>query len=121
MLDYSKAFDTPNHRLIIAKLEQFGFHTDALAWVTSYLSNRKQKVRTETDSDWVSIQNGVPQGSILGPLLFTVLLSDISDSITHGSYHTYADDLQHRLSFRPEAAAESFNTANTVLDNIACE
>ena len=76
-------------------------------------------VRTETDSDWVSIQNGVPQGSILGPLLFTVFVSDISESVTAGSYHTYADDVQHLLTFKTEDATEAFNSANTVLDNIA--
>ena len=119
LLDYSKAFDTANHKLILAKLKHFGFHQDALSWVTSYLSNRKQMVRTETDSDWVSIQNGVPQGSILGPLLFTVLVSDISESVTAGSYHTYADDVQHLLTFKTEDATEAFNSANTVLDNIA--
>tara|TARA_B110000196_G_scaffold310581_1_gene313508 strand:+ start:320 stop:1870 length:1551 start_codon:yes stop_codon:yes gene_type:complete len=119
LLDYSKAFDTANHRLIIAKLKHFGFHDDALAWITSYLSNRKQKVRTDTDSTWESIQNGVPQGSILGPLLFTVLVSDISENITTGNHHTYADDLQFLLTFKPEEAILAFNTTNTVLSNIA--
>ena len=66
-------------------LKHFGFHNDALDWVFSYLSNRKQKVRTDTDSQWEFIQNGVPQGSILGPLLFTVLVSDISENITTGN------------------------------------
>ena len=119
LLDYSKAFDTANHKLILAKLKHFGFHDDALSWVTSYLSNRKQKVRTESDSNWEHIENGVPQGSILGPLLFTVLVSDISDNINTGSHHTYADDLQFLLTFKPEQAAEAFETTNTVLDNIA--
>ena len=119
LLDYSKAFDTANHKLILAKLQHFGFHDDALAWVLSYLSNRKQKVRTDKDSDWVSIHNGVPQGSILGPLLFTVLVSDISENITAGSHHTYADDVQHLLTFKPETATAAFEATNTVLHNIA--
>ena len=119
LLDYSKAFDTANHKLIIAKLKHFGFHNDALDWVISYLSNRKQKVRTDTDSQWEFIQNGVPQGSILGPLLFTVLVSDISENITTGNYHTYADDLQLILTFKPAEAVNAFNTANTVLSNVA--
>ena len=119
LLDYSKAFDTANHKLILAKLKHFGFHEDALSWVTSYLSNRKQMVRTDSDSAWATIQNGVPQGSILGPLLFTVLVSDVSENITTGSHHTYADDLQLLLTFKPEAAANAFETTNTVLNNIA--
>ena len=119
LLDYSKAFDTANHQLILGKLEHFGFHDNALSWIASYLSNRSQKVRTDTDSDWESIKNGVPQGSILGPLLFTVLVSDISETIQSGSYHTYADDLQFYLSFKPDESVNAFNTANNTLSNIA--
>ena len=118
LLDYSKAFDTANHRLIIAKLKHLGFHDTALQWVISYLSDRKQMVKTDTDSEWVSIKNGVPQGSILGPLLFTVLVSDISDSINTGSYHTYADDVQWYLKFKAEEGIEAFEAANTVLERI---
>ena len=118
LLDYSKAFDTANHQLILAKLKHFGFHDDALSWISSYLSNRSQKVRTTTESNWESIKNGVPQGSILGPLLFTVLVSDISETITSGSYHTYADDLQFYMSFAPDQAVDAFNTANIVLSQI---
>ena len=118
LLDYSKAFDTANHKLILAKLRHFGFHEDALTWVTSYLTNRKQKVRTDSDSEWENIINGVPQGSILGPLLFTVLVSDISECIGTGSYHTYADDLQWYLRFKPEEAVTAFESANTVLNNV---
>ena len=119
LLDYSKAFDTANHQLIIAKLKHFGFHDDALQWVTSYLTDRKQKVRTDTDSSWENIQNGVPQGSILGPLLFAVLVSDVSENITTGKHHTYADDLQLLLTFKPAEAVNAFKTTNTVLSNIA--
>jgi hypothetical protein len=119
LLDYSKAFDTANHRLILAKLKHFGFHEDALAWVASYLGNRKQKVRTDSDSDWEHIQNGVPQGSILGPLLFTVLVSDISETINMGNYHTYADDVQVLLTFKPDEAITAFESTNTILENIA--
>ena len=118
LLDYSKAFDTANHTLILAKLKHFGFQENALSWITSYLSNRSQMVRTDTDSDWEHIKNGVPQGSILGPLLFTVLVSDISDNITSGSYHTYADDVQWFFNFKSSEAVNAFETANTVMENI---
>ena len=95
LLDYSKAFDVANHRLILAKLKALGFHDDSLSWVTSYLTDRAQKVKTETgESRYISISNGVPQGSVLGPLLFAVLVSDISKVIDHGKYHMYADDTQ---------------------------
>ena len=118
LLDYSKAFDTANHTLILAKLKHLGFQENALSWITSYLSNRSQMVRTDTDSDWEHIKNGVPQGSILGPLLFTVLVSDISDNISSGSYHTYADDVQWFLNFKNSEAVNAFETANTVMENI---
>ena len=118
LLDYSKAFDTANHRLILAKLKFFGFQENALSWITSYLSDRSQMVRTDTDSDWEFIKNGVPQGSILGPLLFTVLVSDISDHIPSGSYHTYADDVQWFLNFKCTESIKTFETANAVMENI---
>ena len=118
LLDYSKAFDTANHRLILAKLKHLGFHNSALQWITSYLTGRKQKVSTDTDSEWEFIKNGVPQGSILGPLLFTVLVSDISESINSGKYHTYADDVQWYIKFKPEECIDSFETANMVMSNI---
>ena len=95
LLDYSKAFDCANHRLILAKLKAAGFHDEALSWVLSYLLDRKQKVRTDSgESRWVTMKNGVPQGSILGPLLFLVLVSDLYKSISNGKYHMYADDTQ---------------------------
>lgn len=95
LLDYSKAFDCANHRLILAKLKALGFHSDALAWIVSYLTDRAQKVKTNIgESRWVTLKNGVPQGSVLGPLLFTVLLYDVKRVIKHGKYHIYADDTQ---------------------------
>ena len=118
LLDYSKAFDTANHRLILAKLGAAGFNDDALLWITSYLSDRSQKVRTDSDSSWEVIKNGVPQGSILGPLLFTVLVSDIADAISSGKHHSYADDLQLRIKFKLGEATNAFESANTLLTNI---
>ena len=78
MTDLSKAFDCIPHDLIIAKLEAYGFQTDALNLVYDYLSNRKQRVKiNETFSCWKNIEYGVPQGSILGPLLFNIHLCDL--------------------------------------------
>ena len=95
LLDYSKAFNCANHDITLAKLKSLGFDNTALKWVNSYLSGRSQKVKTQDGfSQWKNLVNGVPQGSILGPLLFTILLIDIKDSIKNCSIHLYADDSQ---------------------------
>ena len=78
LTDLSKAFDCIPHDLIIAKLEAYGFQTDALNLVYDYLSNRKQRVKiNETFSSWKNIECGVPQGSVLRPRLFNIHLCDV--------------------------------------------
>ena len=76
LTDLSKAFHCIPHDLIIAKLEAYGFHIDALKLIHNYLSNRKQRVKvTDTYSLWKDIFYGVPQGSTLGPLLFSIYVT----------------------------------------------
>ena len=78
LTDLSKAFDCIPHDLFIAKLEAYGFQIDALKLIYDYLLNRKQRVKiNETFSSWKDIEFGVPQGSILGPLLFNIHLCDL--------------------------------------------
>ena len=77
-MDLSKAFDTLNHDLLIAKLGAYGFETDALRYIRSYLKNRKQRVReNKLFSEWERTTTGVSQGSILGPLLFNIFLNEL--------------------------------------------
>ena len=95
LLDYSKAFDCANHKLILAKARALGFMDSALALLESYLWDRKQKITLDNkESDWCNLINGVPQGSILGPLLFTILLTGIRVVIINCKHHCYADDTQ---------------------------
>ena len=112
-LDFSKAFDTVNHRLLLEKLKILGFDSSALNWIKSYLSNRFQMVKVgDTFSEWKQIKNGVPQGSILGPLLFTILTSDMRKCFRFGNYHEYADDTNEYLNTTVENLNDSIQNIN---------
>ena len=91
LTDLSKAFDCIPHDLIIVKLEAYGFHIDALKLFHDYLSNRKQKVN-DANSSWKDIFYGVPQSSILGPLLFNTHLCDLFYFLEDLDIASYADD-----------------------------
>lgn len=91
-LDFRKAFDSVPHERLLIKLSAYGIEGELLQWIKGFLSQRTQRVRVgKSYSEETKVLNGIPQGSILGPVLFTIFINDLPDNIC-SNCKIYADD-----------------------------
>jgi len=122
LLDLSAAFDTIDHQILMNRLEKwYGISGTALRWLSSYLSDRYQQVKLgDKVSSKVSLPFGVPQGSVLGPLLFTMYTSPLSDIIDEQAvpHQLYADDTQLYVSFSTDDSTDSLHRLKDCLENV---
>ena len=123
LLDLSAAFDTIHHDKLIGRLESdLGITDNALAWFKSYLSDRFQRVSVNGSlSDQFPLKQGVPQGSCLGPLLFTIYTRKLFQIVERHlpQVHCYADDTQLYVSFSPNRSANADFAIKSMTDCIS--
>ena len=120
LLDFSKAFDTLDHSLLCAKLNFYGFDPVSVNFFESYLIGRQQKViLDESFSRIAHVTSGVPQGSVLGPILFLIYTSDIFDKVEYSNINAFADDTQISFPFSPKEVERACANINHDLSSIA--
>ena len=113
-MDLSKAFDCLPHGLLIAKLHAYGLTPAACRLLGDYLSGRRQRVKiSNARSPWETLAKGIPQGSILGPLIFNIFINDMFYFIEKCSLYNYADD--NSLSISAPTADEVYWISNMIV------
>lgn len=120
LLDHSKAFDTVHHQILCEKLRYlFNFTSSSTQLIASYLTNRTQSVCVGCmSSPLLPLSRVVPQGSILGPLLFSIYINDLPQQLDYCRIHMYADDVQVYLSSPSDSTNESVSQLNADLNKI---
>ena len=122
LLDFSSAFHTVEHPILVHRLHtDFGFTDSVLQWFSSYLTDRTHYVSlSDHCSAFALVHSGVPQGSILGPILFTMYIKTMSAIIDSHSimHHSFADDLQLQMSAPPDRISELLHSMQSCISDV---
>ena len=120
LLDFSKAFDSMDHNKLLSKLKSLGTSSFALHWFCSYLKDRRQYARIGSEhSTLLGLSHGVPQGSILGPVLFNIYINDLPTIPESCTLESYIDDSKLFLSFQVKDSLDVATQINDDLKRVA--
>ena len=122
LLDFSSAFETIVHPILVHRLHtDFGFTDTVLQWFTYYLTDRTHYVSLSNhNSAFAPVHTGVPQGSVLGPILFTMYIKPLSDIIDSHSiiHHSFADGIQFHMSAPPDRISELLHSTQSCISDV---